>query len=76
MAAYWAKGQNKMGFTEVYPVDEHGCLLNTEPACAVPDFYGDWFMAWLLAQPCPYPRTPELLTHEPALMPERPERGS
>lgn len=56
-----------MGFTPVYVVDEHGCLLNTEPACAVPDRYGDWFMAWLLQQPCPYPTTPGLLEHYPVL---------
>lgn len=62
--AHWAKGQSRMGFTPIYVVDEHGCLLNTEPACSVPDRYGDWFMAWLMSQPCPYPTTPELLEHD------------
>lgn len=66
MMARWVKGDSRMGFTPVYVVDEHGCLLNTEPACSVPDRYGDWFMAWLLSQPCLYPTTPELLEHHPA----------
>ncbi len=72
MAAHWAKGPSRMGFATVYIVDEHGCLLNTEPACTVPDFYGDWFMAWLLSQPYPYNDTTfPLLEHIPMLPPAK-----
>ena len=53
--AYWIQGPSRMGWTSIYVVDEHGCLLNTEPACSVPDRYGDWFVTWLMVQRCPYP---------------------
>lgn len=66
MSAHWAMGENRMGFTTIYVVDEHGCLLNTEPACTVPERYGNWFLAWLLAQPCPHPTTPALQEHRPS----------
>ena len=65
MSAHWAVYDNGRGFHEVYVVDEHGCLLNTEPACSIPERYGEWFRGWLLQQPCPYPTTPELLEHMP-----------
>ena len=64
--SFWAKGLTRMGFTEVYVVDEHGCLLNTEPACSFTEWYADWFWAWLSVQPCPYPTEPSLLEHIPS----------
>ena len=68
MSAHWAKGESRMGCTTIYVVDEHGCLLNTEPACSIPDRYGDWFLDWLLVQPCPYPDSLfPLLAHLPVM---------
>lgn len=69
MSAHWAKGPSRMGFTTIYAVDEHGCLLNTEPACSIPDVYAAWFLDWLLVQPCPYPDSLfPLLEHVPVML--------
>lgn len=71
--AYWAIAGTRLGMTSVFVVDEHGCYLNTEPACLVPDRYANWFLSWLKEQPCPYVSM-DLVQHVPCLVPIKPAR--
>ena len=66
MSPQWSFVEGKLGWIEVYVVDEHGCLLNTEPVMSVPGGWHTWFLYWLKQQPCEYPDVPALLWH-PAL---------
>jgi len=50
------------GWTDVYLVDEHKCVLHTEPVCSVPTEWFPWFLDWLEEQKCPV-RLPGLLYH-------------
>lgn len=64
MTTRFKAGIVRMGWQRIFIVDEHGCLLHTEPVCTVP-VSGDghaWFVDWLEGQTCPYPRG-DLLYH-------------
>jgi hypothetical protein len=66
MSAHWGiYPSTRIGWTVVYVVDEHGCLLHDEPVCTVPSDYHGWFVEWLMSQPCEW-KGPSLLWH-PAL---------
>lgn len=56
----FAIGAERHNHTSVWVVDEHGCLLHTEPVCVV--FTGptghSWFVEGLEGQPCSYPGGP------------------
>lgn len=41
------------GFVAIWLVDGEGYQLHTEPVCAVPEHYHQWFVAWLEQQECP-----------------------
>lgn len=45
--------QPSMGWRSVYLVNEAGQLLNTEPVCAYPIQYHDWFGLWIVKQDVP-----------------------
>lgn len=49
-------GQERMGHTVIWLVDEKDRVLHTEPACSVPTGGGvghKWFVEWLEKQECP-----------------------
>ena len=43
-------GVERAGWRQVLLVDEHGCLLNTEPVCMIPIRSHAWFAEWLETQ--------------------------
>ncbi len=53
------------GWVDIWAVDEHGCLLHSEPICIVPPKWHAWFLDWIEKQKCPI-EFPPLLWH-PAL---------
>lgn len=55
-------GRERMGWIPVLAVDEHGCLLHTEPVCLVPAKWHPWFIEWLERQDVPV-LYPTLLYH-------------
>lgn len=64
--AFFVAAPEKNGWTQIYVVDEHGCLLHTEPVCSVPTKWGHrWFTAWLIEDVVAAPVSmPSLLEHE------------
>jgi len=51
--AQFAYGRESMGWRPVFLVDEHGCLLHTEPVCTVPERWHGWFLHWIQNQEVP-----------------------
>jgi hypothetical protein len=49
----FAVGGDSMGWRTVHVVDEHGCLLHTEPVCSYHVDQHPWFENWILAQEVP-----------------------
>jgi len=64
----------KMGWRSVFLVNAAGDLLNTEPVCAYPENYHDWFGKWIVAQDVPVqlpdvaPTRQELTQHAKELL--------
>lgn len=62
--AAFAVAGDSMGWRTVHVVDEHGCLLHSEPVCSYHVGYHPWFENWILAQEVPNQHEyPALLWH-------------
>ncbi len=44
----------KLGWRSVFLVNALGQLLNTEPVCAYPERYHEWFGEWIVRQEVPF----------------------
>ena len=72
----WTKGwlragPVRAGWITIWVVDEHGCVLNTEPVCTIPVDYHQWFADWLEGQETVL--FPALLQHSKSPPPEETE---
>ena len=56
------RGVSTLGWTPIWLVDEHGCVLHTEPVCSVPDHWHEWFVKWIIESDLPQ-KFPSLLHH-------------
>lgn len=63
MEQHFAIGGDSIDWRAVYVVDEHGCLLHTEPVCSYHVRYHPWFEKWIQEQVVPENKYVDLIDH-------------